>query len=81
MTGQIDIVVNQIVIFAILMAIGFIAVKTKAISRDALSALSRLIVVVLLPALIFSIMADSGVKISDFTNGGSFAFGVALCYT
>ncbi len=63
------------------MAIGFIAVKTKAISRDALSALSRLIVVVLLPALIFSIMADSGVKISDFTNGGSFAFGVALCYT
>ena len=80
MTGQIDIVVNQIVIFAILMAIGFIAAKTKAISRDAFNALSRLVVIVLLPALIFSIIADSGVTMADFLNGSSFATGVALCY-
>jgi predicted permease len=81
MTGQMDIVVNQIMIFAILMAIGFAAAKTKAISRDAFNALSKLVVVVLLPALIFSIMADSGVTMADFLNGGSFAVGAVLCYT
>jgi len=79
--GQLDIVLNQIVIFAILMAIGFIAVKAKALTKDALNALSRLIVLIILPALIFSIMAGSGVRISDFLNNGAFAIGVALCYT
>ena len=81
MAGQLDIVLNQIVIFAILMAIGFIAVKAKALTKDALNALSRLIVLIILPALIFSIMAGSGVRISDFLNNGAFAIGVALCYT
>ena len=81
MAGQLDIVLNQIVIFAILMAIGFIAVKAKALTKDALNALSRLIVMIILPALIFSIMAGSGVTINDFLNNGAFAIGVALCYT
>lgn len=81
MTGQIYIVVNQIIIFAILMAIGFIAVKAKALTKDALNALSRLIVMILLPALIFSIIAGSGVTINDFLANGWFAIGVALCYT
>lgn len=81
MTGQIDLVINQIVIFAILMAIGFIAAKAKALNKDTLNALSKLIVIVLLPALIFSIIADSGVTVSDFLANGNFALGVALCYT
>ena len=81
MAGQLDIVLNQIVIFAILMAIGFIAVKAKALTKDALNALSKLIVMIILPALIFSIMAGSGVTINDFLNNGAFAIGVALCYT
>jgi predicted permease len=46
-----------------------------------LNALSKLIVVILLPALIFSIMADSGVTTGDFISNGTFAIGVALCYT
>ena len=81
MTGQIDIVVNQIIIFAILMAIGFIAAKANVLTKDVLNALSRLIVVILLPALIFSIIADSGVKTGEFLNSGKFALGVTLCYT
>ena len=81
MTGQIDIVVNQIIIFAILMAIGFIAAKANVLTKDVLNALSRLIVVILLPALIFSIIADSGVTTGEFLNSGKFALGVTLCYT
>jgi|AGTN01.2.fsa_nt_gi Predicted permeases len=81
MAGQIDLVLNQIVIFAILMAIGFLAAKANVLTRDVLNALSKLIVIILLPALIFSIMADSGVTTADFLSNGSFALGVALCYT
>jgi len=79
--GQIDLVINQIVIFAILMAIGFIAAKAKALNKDMLNALSKLIVIILLPALIFSIIADSGVTAGAFLDSGSFAVGAALCYT
>ncbi len=81
MAGQIDIVLNQIIIFAILMAIGFIAVKAKVLTKDALSALSKLIVMIILPALIFSIIANSGVTVNDFLANGAFAIGVALCYS
>ncbi len=81
MTGQLDIVINQIIIFAILMAIGFIAVKAKALNKDALNALSKLIVMIILPALIFSIIAGSGITSTDFLANGAFAIGVALCYT
>jgi malate permease and related proteins len=81
LAGQIDIVLNQIVIFAILMAIGFIAAKANALNKDVLNALSKLIVIVLLPALIFSIIADSGVTTGDFLISGKFALGVTLCYT
>jgi malate permease and related proteins len=79
--GQIDLVLNQIVIFAILMAIGFVAAKANALNRDVLNALSKLIVIVLLPALIFSIIADSGVTTGAFLDSGWFAVGAALCYT
>ena len=81
LAGQIDLVINQIVIFAILMTIGFIAAKAKALSKDMLNALSKLIVIILLPALIFSIIADSGVTTDAFLDSGAFAFGAALCYT
>ncbi len=81
MAGQLDIVLSQIVVFTILMAIGFIAVKAKALTKDALNALSKLIVMIILPALIFSIIAGSGVTIKDFLDNGAFAIGAALCYT
>lgn len=81
MAGQIDIVLNQIVIFAILMAIGFIAVKANALTKDALNALSRFIVLIILPALIFSVIAGSGVTLDDFLASGPFAIGVVICYT
>ena len=80
MTGQINIVFNQIIIFTILMVIGFIAAKTDVLTRDVLNALSKLIVKIILPALIFSIIANSGVTAKEFSISGRFAGGVAACY-
>ena len=80
MTGQIDVIFNQIIIFAILMVIGFIAAKTKVLTKDVLNALSKLIVKLILPALIFSIIANSGVTAKEFLISGRFAIGVVLCY-
>lgn len=81
MTEQIIVVVNQIIIFAILMVIGFIAAKTNVFTSDALNILSKLIVKIILPALIFSIVAGSGVEAKEFLISGRFIIGVLLCYT
>lgn len=80
MTGQLGIIVNQIIIFAILMLIGFIAAKKKIIAEEALKALSDLVIKIILPALIFSIVAGSGVTLEDFLISGRFAIVVVLCY-
>ncbi len=80
MAIQLDIVIDQIIIFSILMAIGFIAAKASLVSKDILNALSKMIVVVILPALIFSLIADSGLTINDFLMNGRFAIGAVLCY-
>ena len=81
MTGQMTVLLNQMMIFAILMAVGFAAAKAKVITREGLHALSALIVKVILPALIFSIIAGSGVTIHEFFISGRFAAGVLLCYS
>jgi len=81
LTGQIVVVVNQIEIFAILMAIGFIAAKTNILTKDALNVLSKLIIKIILPALIFSIVAGSGVTAKDFLISGRFAIGAVFCFS
>jgi len=62
------------------MVIGFIAAKTDVLTRDVLNALSKLIVKIILPALIFSIIANSGVTANEFSISGRFACGVVACY-
>jgi predicted permease len=80
MTGQMAIVTNQIIVFSILMTIGFIAAKTKVLTKDALNIVSKLIVKIILPALIFSVVAGSGVTIKDFVISGRFALAVVFCF-
>lgn len=80
MDKQLVVVTNQIVIFAILMVIGFIAAKMQVFTKEALSVISRLIVKILLPALIFSVVAGSGVTVNDFFISGRFAIAVAFCF-
>lgn len=81
MGGQIAVVFNQIIVFAILMTIGFIAAKTNVLTKEGLNALSKLIVRIIIPALIFSIIADSGVTTEEFLMSGRFAIGVIGCFT
>lgn len=81
MTGKIEIIGNQIIVFAILMTVGFIAAKTNVITKEGLNALSRIIVKIILPALIFSIVAGSGVTSKEFLISGRFAIGVFLSYS
>jgi predicted permease len=80
LTGQIAVIVNQIIIFAMLMAIGFAAAKAGVLTKDALLGLSGLIVKIILPALIFSVVAGSGVTIEEFLISGRFALGVIVGY-
>ncbi|SFG40975.1 hypothetical protein SAMN05660649_01604 [Desulfotomaculum arcticum] len=80
MTEQIVIVINQIIVFTILMLIGFIAAKANIFTKDALNFLSKLIVKIILPALIFSIVA-TGVTAKDFLISGRFALGVIFCFS
>jgi len=78
-TGQVVVVVDQIIIFAIIMTIGFIAAKTNVITKDALNPLSKIIVKIIIPALIFSIVGN-GVTAKEFLISGRFALGVLVCF-
>jgi predicted permease len=80
MTSQINIIFNQIVLFAIMMCIGFAGGKTRVITKDGLQTLADLLVKIILPALIFSMVAGNGVTIEEFTIAGPFAIGVAIVY-
>ena len=51
---QFQIVLNQLILFLILMMIGYIAVRLKIVGEDFLDGLSRLITRILLPLLVFS---------------------------
>ncbi|ACV62535.1 Auxin Efflux Carrier [Desulfofarcimen acetoxidans DSM 771] len=80
MSGRIAVVINQIIIFAILMFVGYAGAKTDVITKDGLNALSKMIVKIILPALIFSIVADSGLTAKEFLISGKFSIGVICSY-
>lgn len=80
MDKQLLVVTNQIAVFAMLMAIGFIAAKMQVLTKEALTVISRLIVKIILPALIFSVVAGSGVTVADFMISGTFVIAVVLCF-
>ncbi len=64
---QFNIVLNQLILFLILMMIGYIAVRLHIIGEDFLDGLSRLIMKILLPLLVFS-NAISGTSRSQLLN-------------
>lgn len=80
MSRQMAIVINQILVFSILMTIGFAAAKMKVLTKDTLAVVSKLIVKIILPALIFSVVAGSGATIKDFVISGRFALAVFFCF-
>lgn len=80
MNGQLSIIINQVSIFAILMIIGFVGAKTKVIPEESLKYLAQMIVKIILPCLIFKVVAGSNITPQDFYNSWKFALAVALLF-
>ena len=60
MSQQFYVVVNQVLVFGILMLIGYVMAKAKVLTADVLNGLSKLIVKLLLPCLIFYLIIGNG---------------------
>lgn len=80
MTQQFYIVVNQVMVFGILMCIGFLMAKVKVLTQDVLSGLSKLIVQLLLPCLIFYLIIGNGITMQHLIANRVYALAVLLFY-
>lgn len=80
MTGQFYIVLNQVLVFGILMLIGFVMAKVRVLTQDVLSGLSKLIVQLLLPCMIFHMIIGNGITIHQLVANRTYALGVLLFF-
>ncbi|MBR4944120.1 MAG: AEC family transporter [Peptococcaceae bacterium] len=80
MSQHFYIVVNQVMVFAILMLIGFIMAKAKVMTTDLLNGLAKLIVNLLLPCLIFYIIVGNGITVQQILDNRTYALGILLMY-
>lgn len=80
MSQEFYIVVNQVLVFAILMLIGFVMAKAKVLTSDVLNGLSRLIVNLLLPCLIFYMIVGNGITVQHIFANRTYALGLLLMY-
>ncbi|QGG46462.1 AEC family transporter [Heliorestis convoluta] len=80
MTNPIEIILQQIMVFALLMTIGFIAAKAKVLTKEGLGHLAKLVVNIILPALIFTIITGSGMTPQDLLVGYQFALAVLFSF-
>ncbi len=80
MSQEFYVVVNQVLVFAILMLIGFVMAKAKVMTGDVLNGLSKLIVNLLLPCLIFYMIIGNGVTIQSILANRTYALAILLMY-
>ena len=80
MTQQFSIVVNQVLVFGILMIIGFIMAKVKVLTQDVLNGLSKLIVQLLLPCMIFYLIIGNGITMQHLLANKAFLLGLLLFF-
>lgn len=80
MSQQFYVVVNQVLVFGILMLIGFVMAKVHILTTDVLNGLSKLIVKLLLPCLIFYLIIGNGITIQYIIANRSFAVALLLLY-
>lgn len=80
MTQQFYVVVNQVLVFAVLMLIGFAMAKVGSLNSEVLNGLSRLIVKLLLPCLIFHIIVSGGVTVQRIADNRLFALALLIIY-
>lgn len=75
------VVVNQVLLFGILMIIGYVMARAKVLTADVLNGLSKLIVKLLLPCLIFYLIVGNGITVQRILANRSFALALLLLYT
>ncbi len=80
MSQQFYVVVNQVLVFGILMLIGYVMAKAKVLTADVLNGLSKLIVKLLLPCLIFYLIIGNGITIQYIIANRNFAIALLLLY-
>jgi malate permease and related proteins len=78
--NEVNIVVNQVIEFVILMAAGYIAAKCKVLTKSILEGIMKLIVKVLLPCLIFNVLVGGGATGADYLNNLGFGLAILVCY-
>ena len=81
LNGQLNVILNQVSIFAILMLIGFVGARTKVIPEESLKYLAQMIVKIILPCLIFKVVAGSNITHQDFYASWKFALAVAVLFS
>ncbi len=74
------VVVNQVLVFATLMLIGFVMTKARIITNDVLNGLSKLIVDLLLPCLVISLILGNGITIQMIVDNRMFAIAWLVIY-
>lgn len=62
MSQELQIIINQMMIFAILIVIGFIAARVKLLTDTALGALAKIVVNITLPAMIISVVPSAATR-------------------
>ena len=65
---QFQIVLNQVIIFLIITAIGFIAVKVKVLNNDGLTVVSKLFTKIVLPFFLFTNTVNGTTRTEIFEN-------------
>ena len=79
-TGQFYIVLNQVLVFGILMLIGFVMAKVKVLTQDVLNGLSKLIVQLLLTCMVFHLIIGNGITIDHLIANRTYALGALLFF-
>lgn len=80
MSQQFYVVVNQVLVFGILMLIGFVMAKVHILTSDVLNGLSKLIIKLLLPCLIFYMIIGNGITVQRIIANRNLALGLLLMY-
>lgn len=80
MSQQFYVVVNQVLVFGILMLIGYGMAKAKVLTADVVNGLATLIVKLLLPCLTFHLIIGNGITVQYILDNRKFALAVLLLY-
>ncbi|MEF3254481.1 MAG: AEC family transporter [Deferribacterales bacterium] len=80
MNADFNIILNQVITFGILMLVGVIASKTKVIEEESLGYFAKFIVKIILPCLIYAVVAGSGLTLDDILISWRFFVTVSILF-